>query len=202
MQIKKSEFIKSSAKVEQCPQTPMPEYAFIGRSNVGKSSLINMITGRRKLASTSSAPGKTRLINHFLIDDAWYIADLPGYGYAKRSKSERKIWKLMTNEYFINRDNLTCVFILLDSRRDPLEQDLEFMDYIGSLELPFVMIFTKTDKVGKQRISELKTLYEKSMSENWEFLPDMIYTSAANKNGKSELLDFIHQTNISYNQER
>ncbi|MEA2041432.1 MAG: ribosome biogenesis GTP-binding protein YihA/YsxC [Bacteroidota bacterium] len=199
MKIKSSEFIKSSSKVEQCPNTKMPEYAFIGRSNVGKSSLINMLINRKKLASTSSAPGKTRLINHFLINDAWYIADLPGYGYAKRSKVERRQWKAFTDDYFSKRENLACVFVLLDSRREPLPIDIEFMNYLGGIGLPFIMVFTKTDKIGKLQKSQLKKQYEDKMRDIWEYLPEILYTSMVNSKGREEFLESVSQINSNFN---
>ncbi len=195
MIIKNASFVKSSSRVLQCPQTPMPEYAFIGRSNVGKSSLINMLCNRKKLALTSSSPGKTRTINHFLINDSWYIADLPGYGYAKRSKVERKSWQKMINEYFEFRDNLSCVFVLLDSRHNPQKIDMEFMRYLGEKGVPFVMVFTKIDKIGKTKLAEIPQVFEKEMQEEWEFLPQMFFSSFVTKAGKTELLNFIQKTN-------
>jgi GTP-binding protein len=202
MIIKSAEFIKSSTTAEQCPNTDMPEYAFIGRSNVGKSSLINMITGRKKLALTSSTPGKTRTINHFLINDAWYLVDLPGYGYAKRSKTERNAWKDMMDSYFTERENLLAVFVLLDSRHDPKKNDLEFMEYLGQLEVPFVMAFTKIDKIGQLKLKQLEPKYKKAMEENWEFLPQIFYTSAEKKIENKEITAFIAETNKVYNAQR
>ncbi len=195
MIIKNAKFVKSSGDVSECPQSPMPEYAFIGRSNVGKSSLINMLCNRKKLALTSSTPGKTRSINHFLVDDSWYITDLPGYGYARRSKSERRVWQKMINRYFDLRENLSCVFVLIDARHEPQKNDLEFMQFLGEKEIAFVMVFTKIDKIGKMQLDNIPNVFEEAMKEQWEFLPEMFFTSATQKKGKEELLAFIEQTN-------
>lgn len=195
MLIKSATFIKSSSNVSQCPQSPMPEYAFIGRSNVGKSSLINMLCNRKKLALTSSTPGKTRTINHFLINDRWYIADLPGYGYARRSKTERLSWQKMIDGYFDRRDNLSCVFVLIDARHDPQKNDLEFMRYLGEKGVAFVMVFTKIDKVGKMKPEAIPEVFKEAMKDVWEFLPQMFFSSAVSKQGKDKLLSFIEQTN-------
>jgi GTP-binding protein len=202
MLIKNAEFVKSSTTEEQCPQSSMPEYAFIGRSNVGKSSLINMLTGRKKLAKTSSTPGKTRAINHFLVNDAWYIVDLPGYGYAKRSKKERAEWQAMMDDYFEKRENLVCVFVLLDARRDPQKNDLDFMRYLGGMGVPFVMVFTKIDKIGKMKQDTLAQNYKTSMQDEWEFLPQMFFSSAVNKEGQDSLLAFVEQTNRQFNRSK
>ena len=195
MKIKTAEFVKSSANVGQCPKPDRPEYAFIGRSNVGKSSLINALTGNRKLAKTSSTPGKTQLINHFLIDGKWYMVDLPGIGYAKISKTMRAKWEKMINDYFIKRLNLLNTFILVDSRHQPQKIDIELMNNFGANQLPFSIVFTKTDKL---KPGELKTnilYYKKRLAEDWEELPDIFITSAEKKTGIDEIADFIEKTN-------
>jgi len=199
MDIKTAEFLKSSAYYTDCPDPGFPEYAFLGRSNVGKSSLINMITGFSSLAKTSATPGKTQLINHFLINQAWYLADLPGYGFAKVSKKDRARWEQMIKNYLINRSNLICTFLLIDSRHEPQKIDLENMEWFGSKGIPFVLVFTKADKLGITRLSANIAGYKKMLSENWDPLPDMFITSAEKKEGREELLGFIHHYNLQYN---
>ncbi|NNC83418.1 MAG: YihA family ribosome biogenesis GTP-binding protein [Flavobacteriales bacterium] len=195
MEIIKAEFLKSSADPSQCPKADRPEYAFIGRSNVGKSSLINMLAGRRSLAKTSGRPGKTQLINHFNIDDSWYLVDLPGYGYAKISKKERAKWKAFTWSYLEQRQNLMCVFVLLDGRIPAQAVDLEFMAELGLRGIPFVMAFTKVEKVNKETRSEHLKAYTETMLEEWEKLPPIFHTSAVSKEGREEILAFISKTN-------
>lgn len=194
-----AEFVKSSQKLEQCPEADIPEYAFIGRSNVGKSSLINMITARKGLAKTSSTPGKTQLINHFEIDSdkelKWYLADLPGYGYAKVSKKDRRAFEHMIKDYLKNRDNLMCAFVLLDSRHTPQKIDLEFMEWLGTNQIPFVMVFTKMDKLSSSEKSTNMKRYQTEMLKKWESLPTIFYTSAEKGVGKDELVQFIRETN-------
>ena len=173
----------------------MPEYAFIGRSNVGKSSLINMITNHKQLALTSQKPGKTQLINHFLINDEWYLVDLPGYGYAQRGKTGRdKIRKIIEN-YILDRVQLTNLFVLIDCRHEPQLIDLEFMEWLGECGVPFAIIFTKTDKISKGKLAENVEIYRKKMLENWEELPPMLFSSAEKKEGKEELLTHIEGIN-------
>ncbi|PRY13169.1 GTP-binding protein [Pontibacter ummariensis] len=196
MIIKEAKFLMSNTRVEDCPAPNKPEYAFIGRSNVGKSSLINMLTEQKGLAKTSSSPGKTQLINHFLINDSWYLVDLPGYGYAKVSKGEREKWKKMINFYFQKRENLACVFVLIDSRHEPLKQDLEFINYLGGMGLPFVIVFTKLDKQSAVKTDSTIAAYQRKLLETWEELPQMFRTSAETKAGRDEILNFIDEVNI------
>ena len=197
MNIKKSEFIISNTDVAKCPADGKPEYAFVGRSNVGKSSLINMLTGKKGLALTSSTPGKTQLINHFLINDEWYLVDLPGYGYAKRGKQGREQIQRIINEYLEKREALTCLFVLLDCRLEPQKNDLEFIDQLGENEIPFALVFTKTDKLSRSKLNENITLYKDKLLETWEELPPVFYTSAEHRQGKEELLDYIENINKS-----
>lgn len=188
-------FIKSSPDLKSCPKDNLPEYAFVGRSNVGKSSLINYISGYKKLAKISSQPGKTRLINHFLVDDAWYLVDLPGYGYAKISKSERKKFTILIEDYLLHRKNLACLFLLIDSRHAPQANDLNFIRWLGENQVPFVICFTKTDKSGTHKLNASIQEYKNTLLESWETLPQFFLTSATNKTGKEEILGFISQIN-------
>lgn len=194
MTISTAEFIKSSTTLAQCPEPSLPEYAFLGRSNVGKSSLINMLTGRSKLAKTSSTPGKTQTINHFLINKTWYIADLPGYGYAKVSKTKREDWKKMIENYILNRKNLMTLFLLIDSRHEPIESDIEFMNFLGMKYVPFARIFTKADKMKKLALEGVLENHNKRLMENWEELPPHIVTSTQDKRGRDELLSYIEKS--------
>jgi GTP-binding protein len=193
--IKTAVFISSVVDQDKLPKPLKPEYAFIGRSNVGKSSLINMLTNLRKLAKVSNTPGKTRTINHFLIDDKWYLVDLPGFGYAKTSKTERSKWTGFTYEYLKTRDSLLCICVLIDIRLEPQKIDLDFMEWMGNEELPFAIIFTKADKLGKTVIQKNVAAYEKKMLETWEVMPPYIITSSETKQGKDELVKFIEKTN-------
>jgi GTP-binding protein len=197
MIIKKSEFIISNTEVEKCPSNGKPEYAFIGRSNVGKSSLINMLTGKKGLALTSSTPGKTQLINHFLINDEWYLVDLPGYGYAKRGKQGREQIQQIIDNYLDKREALTCLFVLLDCRHEPQKSDLEFITRLGEVGIPFALVFTKIDKLSRTKLIENTTLYKDKLLETWEELPPIFYTSSEHKHGKKELLDYIEYINKS-----
>lgn len=185
--------------VKKCPATKFPEYAFIGRSNVGKSSLINLITGTKKLAKISVSPGKTQTINHFLINDSWYLVDLPGYGFAKISKDKRQEWLKLINRYILERENLTCLFILLDSRVEPQKNDMEFITWVGTNQIPFVIVFTKSDKLKHSQLSRNISLYKEKLLETWEELPPMLVTSAITRSGKEEILEFINNTNLSVN---
>lgn len=195
MIIKDAQFVISNTDYKKCPQDSKPEYAFIGRSNVGKSSLINMITNRKGLALASSTPGKTQLINHFIINDDWYLVDLPGYGYAQRGKEGRdKITKIINN-YILNRTDLTCLFLLIDCRHEAQKIDLEFMEWLGENSIPFAIVFTKTDKVGKVKLSESVEKYKLKLNEFWEELPPIFYTSSSNKTGKDEILSYIEEIN-------
>jgi GTP-binding protein len=194
MLIKSAEFVVSNTDPGQCPVSEQPEFAFIGRSNVGKSSLINMLMGMKNLAKTSSEPGKTRLINHFIVNNEWYLVDLPGYGYAKVLRSSREKWIKFIRKYILERENLYCVMVLLDIRLEPQQNDLDFMNFLGENEIPFVMIFTKTDKLGRVAIEKNVAAYRDEMSKNWEELPRIFVTSAEKGTGKEELLDFIADT--------
>jgi GTP-binding protein len=195
MLIRDARFVSSNTQLTACPPPTLPEYAFIGRSNVGKSSLLNMLTQRNGLAKTSSTPGKTQVINHFIINDEWYLVDLPGYGYARVSKSSRADWGKMINAYLTRRENLTCVCVLLDSRHAPQAVDLEFMEKLGEDGVPFVMIFTKTDKQSLTRTNELIKSYLAKMGETWDELPRYFITSAETGAGRDEVLDFITEVN-------
>ena len=192
----------SNTKVELCPAPDKPEYAFIGRSNVGKSSLINMLTSQKGLAKTSSSPGKTQLINHFLINNRWYLVDLPGYGYAKVSKESREKWRRMINFYFQKRENLTCVFVLIDSRHEPLKQDLEFIDYLGNMGVPFAIVFTKLDKQSAAKTEATIQAYSEKLHETWEELPPMFRTSAEKRVGRDEILNYIEEINAQVEQQK
>lgn len=195
MVIKSAEFLISSAKVEQCPDHQSTEYAFIGRSNVGKSSLINMLTGYGKLAKTSSMPGKTMLINHFIINKEWYLVDLPGYGFAKRSKKAQDELEQMISSYILERELMTNLFVLIDVRHKPQRIDMEFMEWLGENGVPFSIIFTKADKLGRVRVNENVSAYLKELSEQWEELPPHFITSAETRQGREEVLDYIEQIN-------
>ncbi|TGE28872.1 ribosome biogenesis GTP-binding protein YihA/YsxC [Hymenobacter metallicola] len=195
MIIREAKFLMSNSRVDQCPAPTLPEYAFIGRSNVGKSSLINMLTDHKGLAKTSSLPGKTQLINHFLINDAWYLVDLPGYGYAKVSKESRATWGKMISYYMRHRENLACVFVLIDSRHAPLAPDLEFMEMLGAEGIPFVMVFTKADKQSTSRTQQNISAYLQKMQQTWDELPRHFVTSAEEKTGREDLLSFIDEIN-------
>jgi len=195
MKIIKAEFITSSTKLEQCPKPDRPEYAFIGRSNVGKSSLINMLTGRKKLVKVSGNPGKTITINHFLINESWYLVDLPGYGYAKRSKSERAKWEKMIRNYILRRTNLLSVFLLVDSRLEPQQLDLDFIKWLGVSQIPFVIVFTKEDKLKRMQLEKNLKVYQKILSAEWEELPRFFVASAVTVNGKEDILAYISETN-------
>lgn len=197
MEIKKATFVISNTDYKKCPAPNIPEYAFIGRSNVGKSSLINMLTNHSKLAKVSGQPGKTQLINHFMINDTWYLVDLPGYGYAKVSKKMRSKWQKFIQDYILNRENLYCVFVLVDSRLEPQQIDLEFMEWLGINGVPFCIVFTKTDKLSKTQLDKNIAVYKKELLKSWEELPDYFLTSAELKSGKNELLGFIHEVNAN-----
>jgi GTP-binding protein len=196
MKITKAEFVISNTKPENSPKPDRPEYAFIGRSNVGKSSLINMITGHSKLAKTSGKPGKTQLINHFMINDEWYLVDLPGYGFAKASKTERKKWEEFIQKYLITRENLINTFVLIDSRLEPQAIDLEFMEWCGEKGIPFSMVFTKIDKLSSSALQKNMAAYKKEMLKMWEEMPPVFTTSAESKFGREKLLNYIGQINM------
>lgn len=195
MKIKYANYLISSVDVTKCPKPDKPEYAFIGRSNVGKSSLINALTGYKKLAKTSGSPGKTITINHFVINNEWYLVDLPGYGYAKRSKTERAKWDKMIRAYILGRENLLTLVVLIDIRHEPQKNDLEFIDWLGISNVPLAIAFTKADKVKPAQKNQLVENYKKKLGETWEEMPKMFITSASTTEGKEELLDFIEVTN-------
>ncbi len=195
MHINKAEFVCSNTDVEKCPPPTKPEYAFIGRSNVGKSSLINMLVQRKGLAKTSGRPGKTQLINHFLVNDAWYLTDLPGYGYAKVSKGARTLFTKFINDYILERRNLVNLFVLIDSRLEPQKIDLEFMEWLGEQGIPFSMVFTKTDKLGTTKLRENIDAYTQKLLETWEETPIHFITSAEKVVGREEILEYIQQLN-------
>ena len=197
MQINTAKFVISSPRADMCPKTNEPEYAFIGRSNVGKSSLINMITGHNKLAMTSSTPGKTMLINHFLINNEWYIVDLPGYGYAKRGKKEMDKLHNLIYYYVVQREQLTCLFLLIDIRHEPQKKDLEFMEFLGENSVPFAIVFTKADKLPKTKVNNQVNSYLNKIKDTWEELPPYFITSASTNMGKEELLNYIESVNES-----
>ena len=195
MIIKSASFLQSNTNVTKLPKPDKPEYAFIGRSNVGKSSLINMLTGNNKLAKVSATPGKTITINHFIINNEWYLVDLPGYGFAKRSQKDREMWKKMLDSYILGRQNLVTTFVLVDSRIEPQKIDLDFISNLGENQVPFVIVFTKADKLGSGKLAENIENYKKKLLEEWEELPTMIVTSSEKKTGRDDILDFIEKYN-------
>ena len=195
MGITKAEFVISNTDVKKCPGGNLPEYAFIGRSNVGKSSLINMLTGRKQLAKTSQKPGKTQLINHFIINDRWYLVDLPGYGYAQRGKEGRENIRRIIENYILERSELTNLFVLLDCRHEPQKIDLEFMEWLGENAVPFAIVFTKTDKISKGRLQVNLQAYAEKMLEVWEELPPVFTSSSEKKEGREEIIQFIEDIN-------
>lgn len=195
MEIKKAAFVISNTDVRKCPDTKLPEYAFIGRSNVGKSSLINMLTGQKGLAMTSQKPGKTQLINHFIIDDSWYLVDLPGYGYARLGASSRESLRRIIETYILCREQLSSLFVLIDCRHEPQKIDLEFLQWLGENGIPFSIVFTKADKLSFSRLKENTEAYKQKLLETWEELPPVFITSSEKKTGKEELLDYIDSIN-------
>ena len=195
MEIKNAEFTLSAPMESMCPKDNKPEYAFIGRSNVGKSSLINMLTNHSKLAKTSATPGKTLLINHFLINREWYLVDLPGYGFAKRSKKEMMKLEQMINGYILQREQLVNVFLLVDIRLAPQKIDLEFIQWLGTSSVPFAIVFTKADKLSVAKVNQNVEAYKKVLSETWEELPPIFITSSSKKQGRDEVLDYIERIN-------
>ncbi|GAP42496.1 ribosome biogenesis GTP-binding protein YsxC/EngB [Lentimicrobium saccharophilum] len=198
MIIRTAEFHVSNSDPAKCPEPVKPEYAFIGRSNVGKSSLINMLLERKNLARTSATPGKTRLINHFIINAEWYLVDLPGYGYARISKKEREKWELMIRKYFLKRPNLVNTFILVDARIEPKKADIEFINWFGQEQLPFSVVFTKADKLTANQLASNVADFKAKLSETWEELPSTVITSAETGEGRGELLSLISKGNEAY----
>jgi len=190
-------YLISAPSVELCPESTLPEYAFIGRSNVGKSSLVNMLTGNSRLAKTSATPGKTMMINYFLINGRWHLVDLPGYGFAKRSKKEQEKFQQMISGYVLHRQQMTCLFVLVDSRHEPQRIDLDFIQWLGENEVPFALVFTKGDKLGKTKLGANVAAYLRALSEQWEELPPHFVTSSVARAGRDELLDYIQQINAS-----
>ena len=195
MKIKSAEFVMSNSNVMKAPKDRIPEYAFIGRSNVGKSSLINMLMGRKDLAKTSGKPGKTQLINHFKINEEWFLVDLPGYGYAQISKKKRTIFQYFIENYFKEREQLVCTFVLIDSRHDPQKIDLEFMKFLGENQIPFCIVFTKADKLGSSKLNKQIVSYKKKLLNTWETLPTSFITSSSSGLGKDDFLNFIDTVN-------
>lgn len=197
MKINQAEFVISNTDVGKCPKDRIPEYAFIGRSNVGKSSLINALTDHKNLAKTSGRPGKTQLINHFLINKNWFLVDLPGYGYAKVSKTKRDVFQKFITDYFLKREQLICTFVLVDVRHEPQKIDLDFMAFLGNQQIPFCIIFTKADKLGSSSLQKNIKNYQTKILEQWSAMPQFFVTSAVSKTGREEILDYIDQINGS-----
>ena len=198
MKIKSSEFVISNRDYKSCPKNTIPEYAFIGRSNVGKSSLINSLTKRKDLAKTSSKPGKTQLINHFIINKDWFIVDLPGYGYASTSKTKREEFKKMTQDYLLKRKTLVSLFVLIDIKLTPQVIDLEFMRFLGKEKIPFVIVFTKSDKIAKKNIQESLRIYKEKMLIDWETLPEIFINSIKDNEGRTKILSYIEKYNKEF----
>jgi GTP-binding protein len=199
MDIQSIKFTKSSPDLQSCPAAWCPEYAFAGRSNVGKSSLLNLLINTRNLAKTSSTPGKTRLINHYLVNESWYLVDLPGYGYARAGKKTRNTFLSVIGEYLLRRETLACLFVLLDSRHAPLDKDLEFIYWAGEKQIPIALVFTKTDKLSVNALDSHLVLYKKTLLQTWEELPPIFTTSTLQRTGGKEILNFIEKTNKAFN---
>lgn len=199
MRIKSAEFLVSNSDVSKCPKDQLPEYSFIGRSNVGKSSLINMLMQRKNLAKTSGRPGKTQLINHFLINKNWFLVDLPGYGYARVSKSSKKVFQRFITEYFAKRTQIVLAFVLIDCRHEPQPIDMEFMQWMGENQIPFTIIFTKADKLKPNALDRNIENYSQKMLETWEEMPQYFITSSSNNKGREELLNYIEEINLQIN---
>jgi len=197
MNVAHAEFMVSNTRVDHCPKSKLPEYAFIGRSNVGKSSLINMLCNRKRLAKTSSRPGKTQLINHFLINNKWHLVDLPGYGYARASKTQKKTFQKFITDYFNKRKELVSAFLLIDIRHEPQPTDLDFMRWLGENYIPFTIVFTKADKIKEREIEKKVSDYLEKLKEDWESLPKYFITSSEKRLGRDELLGYIHEINES-----
>lgn len=198
MKVKSATFVMSNSEVAKCPKERLPEYAFIGRSNVGKSSLINMLMARKSLAKTSGRPGKTQLINHFIVNSNWYLVDLPGYGYARVSKKAKKTFQKFITNYFEKREQLVLAFVLIDCRHEPQPVDMDFMQYLGEKEIPFHIAFTKADKLKPKALERNIAAYSEKMLETWEEMPPYFATSASNSEGRDELLNYIENINIDF----
>lgn len=196
--VRTAEFVQSTVHVKDCPSQEMPEYAFIGRSNVGKSSLINMLAGKKTLARISSTPGKTQTINHYIINKDWFLVDLPGYGFAKTAQTNRAAWEKMIRNYLQNREQLICVFLLIDSRVKPQANDLAFMEWLANMQIPFLILFTKTDKLKLRELQKSVELYQQTLGQTWTELPEFIITSAEKKVGKQEVLEYIFEQNQEF----
>jgi len=199
MEIHTVEFTKSSPDLESCPAARFPEYAFAGRSNVGKSSLLNLLINMKNLAKTSSTPGKTRLINHYLVNSSWYLVDLPGYGYARTGRKTRDTFYETVTDYILHRESLSCLFILVDARHEPLANDIGFIHWAGENALPLALVFTKSDKLSKDALASNMTKYKKALLNHWEELPPIFTTSALNQSGHKEILSFIGKANKVFN---
>ncbi|MBN1159295.1 MAG: YihA family ribosome biogenesis GTP-binding protein [Bacteroidales bacterium] len=197
MEVRKVKFIKSSPDLKSCPKAGLPEYAFAGRSNVGKSSLINMLVNLKNMAKTSSLPGKTRMINHYLVNDQWYLADLPGYGYARAGSLTQHAFIHSISEYLLNRENLVCLFLLIDCRHKPLKNDLNIMAWLGMHKIPFVLVFTKTDKITAGILERNLEYYRQILLEAWEEVPVIFTASSVKHSGRNEILDFIDRTGVN-----
>jgi len=202
MEISSASFVISNSKLSGCPKEGLSEYAFIGRSNVGKSSLINMLANIKDLAKTSSKPGKTLLINHFLVNNAWYIVDLPGYGFAKISKKMKEELHIMITNYILNREELACLFVLIDSRHEPQQIDIDFLDFLGESGVPFAIVFTKTDKITQAEVGSNVRKFKTKLLETWEELPVMFLTSSEKRRGRDEILQYIDDINVSMTSEK
>ena len=202
MNIKSAEFLASNTTYEKCPKPDLPEYAFIGRSNVGKSSLINMLTNRKSLAKTSATPGKTQLINHFIINEKWYLVDLPGYGFAKTSKDNKAAWDKMIRDYLEKRMNLMTIFVLIDIRHEPQKVDVKFINWLGEKAIPFVIVFTKSDKISKQLVASSVARYKRELLETWDQLPTIFITSAEKNVGREEILGYVEMVNKEFRNEK
>ncbi len=202
MVISSADFLISNTTFKKCPQDEKPEFAFIGRSNVGKSSLINMLTGKKKLAKTSSTPGKTQLINHFVINEDWYLVDLPGYGYARASKKSRNNWEQFISEYLLHRTNLLTTFVLIDARLEPQKIDLEFMNWCGGKGIPFSIIFTKSDKLSSSALQKNLSFYKKELVKYWEELPPVFISSSQSKLGRESVLNYLNEILEAFSQSR
>ncbi|HKK76581.1 MAG TPA: ribosome biogenesis GTP-binding protein YihA/YsxC [Saprospiraceae bacterium] len=198
MEIQQAEFRGSFPNVNKCPEDTRPEFAFIGRSNVGKSSLINMLTNRKEIAHTSKKPGKTQMINYYLVNQQWHLVDLPGYGYAKRAKTTRAKWRKMLQDYLVKRSNLVCTFILIDANVTPQENDLDFINWMGEMRLPFLLVFTKVDRLKPAEQEENIQLFRQTMLESWEELPRQFITSSHTGEGRSEMLEYIESLREDY----